>query len=70
MPLCSQVYVNLFEFFIFWTAFYVLRGTRGAQAAGPGGEFGTPPGPWGRSYMSDIKRMGTSLITGECVVCV
>lgn len=27
-----QVYLNVFEYFMFWTAFYVLRGSRGPDA--------------------------------------
>ena len=57
---------------MFWTAFYVLRGGgRGANGHGAaGGANGGGAGgqqSWGRSYMSDIKRMGSTLIPGESV---
>lgn len=28
----AQIYLNVFEYFMFWTAFYVLRGNRGPDA--------------------------------------
>jgi hypothetical protein len=30
-----QILLNVFEYFVFWTAFYVLRGSRAADAQRP-----------------------------------
>uniref|UniRef100_A0A7S2VW20 Uncharacterized protein n=1 Tax=Chlamydomonas chlamydogama TaxID=225041 RepID=A0A7S2VW20_9CHLO len=57
-----QVVLDVFGYFAFWTAFYVLRGSRSADVRGYGG--GSGHQQWGRSYMSDIKRMGSNLLPG------
>lgn len=66
----TQVYLNVFEYFLFWNAFYVLRGGRGlAPDNGRAGERGLAGGLQApRSYMSDIRRMGTSFISGGFIL--
>ncbi|KAJ9510102.1 hypothetical protein QJQ45_015584 [Haematococcus lacustris] len=64
-----QVYLNVFGYFMFWTAFYVLRG----RALGPDQPGGGPrppsaaelqPGQWPLLHMADLRRMGHSLLPG------
>eukprot|EP00798_Chlamydomonas_sp_ICE-L_P029152 gene29154-32373_t len=72
-----QVFLNVFEYYMFWTAFYVLRGgrscdsytgsgsrSRGGGSGSSGSGSGRPLQHWGQSYMSDISRMGSKLISG------
>lgn len=81
-----QTYLSVFEYFMFWTAFYVLRGGRSIResaASGVGAGGGRSAGGgglgllgqaahWGGlpsadQLVSDIKRMGSTLITGACM---
>ncbi|GAX78724.1 hypothetical protein CEUSTIGMA_g6162.t1 [Chlamydomonas eustigma] len=71
----TQIFLDVFTYFMFWTAFYVLRGNRSDEgnAGRPSTAFNRMSTTglsssqqqqhWGLPNMSELRRMGTELFT-------